>query len=94
MHIKFRVFWLVRAVVFSTLLLYNSMIGMFFIIIMINKQCCEYGHHFVYCHELSPLFTVMRWIQISLIKQVIVFVAMTVNITCDFYCVIVQILLH
>ena len=55
MHIKFRVFWLVRAVVFSTLLLYNSMIGMFFIIIMINKQCCEYGHHFVYCHELSPL---------------------------------------
>ena len=30
MHIEFRVFWLVRAVVLSTLLLYNSMIGMFF----------------------------------------------------------------
>ena len=29
MQIKFRVFWLVRAVVLSTLLLYNSIIGMF-----------------------------------------------------------------
>ena len=36
MHIKFRVYWLVRAVVFSTLLLYNSTIGMFFFIIIIN----------------------------------------------------------
>ena len=46
------------------------------------------------CQILYLLFTVMWWIQISLIKQVIVFVAMTVNIICQFYSVIVQILLH
>ena len=65
MHIKFRVFWLVQAVVFSTLLLYNSIIGMFFLLLRLLHSATDMDIILVYCHELSPLFTVMRWIQIS-----------------------------
>ena len=65
------------AVVFLTLLLYNSIIGMF---IYYNYLTTNINIIFVYCHELAPMFTVMSWLQISLFKQVIGFVATTVNI--------------
>ena len=65
------------AVVFLTCSLYNSIIGMF---IYYNYLTTNINIIFAYCHELAPLFTVVSWLQISLIKQVIGFVATRVNI--------------
>ena len=70
-------------------LLFNSTIGMFSLLCL-NTVLQIWASFWLTVMNCPPLFTAMWWIQISLSKQVIVFVAMTVNIICQLYCVIVS----
>ena len=55
MHIEFRVFWFVWGVVLWTLLLYNSIIGIYFYYCFLTHSATNMNIVLAYCHELAPL---------------------------------------
>ena len=55
MHIEFRVFWFVWGVVLWTLLLYNSIIGIYFYYCFLTHSVTNMNIVLVYCHELAPM---------------------------------------